>query len=84
VKGAEVVLLFKENLGVENEIRVNFRSQGGVDVNTIAGYFNGGGHRSAAGATVRGTLESVTKRVLSKVREAYRSKNKSQVTSHRS
>ncbi|MDD2703182.1 MAG: bifunctional oligoribonuclease/PAP phosphatase NrnA [Candidatus Omnitrophica bacterium] len=72
VKGTEVVLLFKENPGGEKEVRVNFRSQGNIDVNKIAGFFNGGGHKTAAGATVRGTLESVAGRVLNKVREAYR------------
>ncbi len=72
VKDAEVVLLFKENLGVENEIRINFRSQGAIDVNRIAGMFNGGGHKTAAGATVRGPLDNVIRTVLNKVREAYR------------
>ncbi|MFA5362218.1 MAG: bifunctional oligoribonuclease/PAP phosphatase NrnA [Candidatus Omnitrophota bacterium] len=74
VKGGEVVLLFKENLGVENEIRVNFRSQGAIDVNKIAGFFNGGGHKTAAGATIHGTLASAVKMVLNKVRAAYREK----------
>ncbi|MFA5410993.1 MAG: bifunctional oligoribonuclease/PAP phosphatase NrnA [Candidatus Omnitrophota bacterium] len=70
VKGVEVVVLFKENLGGKGEIRVNFRSQGKVDVNKIARFFGGGGHKTASGATIRGKLEQVRKKVLAKIREA--------------
>lgn len=69
IKGAEAVVLFKENLGVKNEIRINLRSQGQVDVNRIAQFFGGGGHRSASGATVHGKLEDVRRRVLAKIKE---------------
>ena len=69
IKGVEVVALFKENLGVKNEIRVNFRSQGKVDVNKIAQFFGGGGHKTASGATVRGKLDDVRRRVLAKIKE---------------
>jgi phosphoesterase RecJ-like protein len=72
IKDAEVVVLFKENLGVKDEIRVNFRSQGKVDVNKIAAYFGGGGHRTASGATIRGPLDSVRKKVLAKIKENLR------------
>jgi len=70
IKDAEVVVLFKENLGVENEIRVNFRSQGKVDVNKIAQFFGGGGHQSASGATIHGKIDNVRRRVLAKIKEA--------------
>jgi len=70
IKGTEVVLLFKENLGTKNEIRVNFRSQGRVDVNKIAAFFGGGGHKTASGCTMKGTLATVRKKVLAKVRQA--------------
>jgi len=69
VKDAQVVVLFKENLGVKNEIRVNFRSQGRADVNKIAQFFGGGGHKTASGATVRGKLDEVRKKVLAKIKE---------------
>lgn len=70
IKDAQVVVLFKENLGVRNEIRVNFRSQGEVDVNRIAQSFGGGGHRTASGATVRGRIDDVRRRVLAKIKES--------------
>ena len=65
VKGVEVAVLFKENLAAKNEIRVNFRSQGRVNVNSIAGHFGGGGHTTAAGATVHKPLAMARRSVLS-------------------
>lgn len=42
----------------ENRIRVSFRSKGKVDVNFLARkYFNGGGHRNAAGAFFNGSIK---------------------------
>jgi len=69
IKGVEVVALFKENLKDKNEIRVNLRSQGEVDVNKIAAYFGGGGHKTASGITIRGNIEQVTRKVLGKIKE---------------
>jgi phosphoesterase RecJ-like protein len=69
IKDVEVVALFKKNLGVKDEIRVNLRSQGKVDVNKIASCFGGGGHRTASGATIHGKLDSVRKKVLAKIKE---------------
>jgi phosphoesterase RecJ-like protein len=70
IKGAEVCALFKENLGVKDEIRINLRSQGKVDVNKIAAHFGGGGHRTASGATVHGKINQVRKRVLARIKES--------------
>lgn len=70
IKDVEVVVLFKENLGTKNEVRVNFRSNGRVDVNRIANFFGGGGHRTASGATVRGRIDQVQKKVLAKIKES--------------
>ena len=70
VKGIEVALLFKENLGARNEVRVNFRSQGNVDVNKIAAFFGGGGHKTASGCTLKGSIAGVRKKVLAKVRQS--------------
>jgi len=70
IKDVEVVVLFKENLGVKDEVRVNLRSQGKIDVNRIASLFGGGGHRTASGATVHGKIEDVRRKVLAKIRES--------------
>jgi len=69
IKDVEVAVLFKENLGVKNEIRINFRSQGKVDVNKIAQFFGGGGHKTASGATIYGKIDDVRRRVLAKIKE---------------
>lgn len=69
IKGVEVAVLFREAPGVANEVRVNFRSRGKVDVNRIAQGFSGGGHKTASGATIKGSLEQARKKVLAKIRE---------------
>lgn len=72
IKDTEVAVLFKENLGVKNEVRVNFRSQGKIDVNKIAGCFGGGGHKTASGCTIHARLEQSRSKVLKKIEEAMR------------
>lgn len=70
IKGVEVVVLCKENLG-KDEVRVNLRSQSPkVDVNKIARFFGGGGHKAASGCTIKGRIEVVRKKVLAKVSES--------------
>jgi phosphoesterase RecJ-like protein len=70
IKDVEVAVLFKENLWQNGEVRVNFRSQGKVDVNKIAGFFGGGGHKTASGATIHGSIDQVRRRVLAKIKES--------------
>jgi len=69
IKGVEVVLLFRE-LKNKNQVRVNFRSQGSVDVNKIAVSLGGGGHKSASGCTLKGGLKKAEDLVISKVKRA--------------
>lgn len=70
IKGAQAAVLFKENLGAKNDVRINLRSQGKPDVNKIARFFGGGGHKTASGATVKGNINDVRKRVLAKIKES--------------
>jgi phosphoesterase RecJ-like protein len=76
LKGVEVVALFKENLKSGGEIRVNFRSQGKIDVNKIAGYFGGGGHKTASGATIKGSMDDIKIKVLKKIKSALADENR--------
>lgn len=69
IKGVEVCALFKENLSRENEVRLNLRSEGKVDVNKIASFFGGGGHKTASGATVKGDIDQVRRKVLARIKE---------------
>ena len=68
LKGADVALLFREVSPVQ--YRVSLRSRGAVDVARIAAAFQGGGHSSAAGCTVEGTLSEVKAKILERVRAA--------------
>lgn len=68
VAGSEVALLMTEQ--PREAVRVNFRSRSAIDCSQLAGQFQGGGHRAAAGATVAGDFEQVRTRVLHAVRTA--------------
>lgn len=63
IEGVEVALLFKE-IHRGQEVRVNFRSTGAVDVNEIAGVFGGGGHKMASGATLKGNFKDIIAKVV--------------------
>lgn len=68
VKGIEVAVFFREE--VKNRCKVSLRSKGKVNVADIAKTFGGGGHISAAGCVVNGSLAEVKKKVLKTVRKA--------------
>lgn len=53
----------------ENCYVVGFRSRDKIDVGTIAASFGGGGHKLAAGATIKGTKDSIIKALLDKLQE---------------
>ena len=65
VKEIQAVVFFKQSEG--DEYRVSLRSKGDIDVGAVAKEFGGGGHKNAAGCTVRGDIESL-RRLLSKRR----------------
>jgi len=58
-----VFLLFKKE--DKKKTRVNFRSRGRVDVNRIAKFFGGGGHKNASGTTVEEPIEKAERKVVS-------------------
>lgn len=72
IKGVEVAVLFREDFSARGEVRVNLRSQGRLDVNRVAAQFGGGGHRTASGCTIKGTLQKAETAVLAKIREKLR------------
>jgi phosphoesterase RecJ-like protein len=57
VKAIEAVAFFKEV--ADGDWRVSLRSKGDVDVGAIAQRYGGGGHRNAAGCSVRGHVASL-------------------------
>lgn len=68
IEGVEVGVLFKQTEA--NRYKVSFRSGGRADVAKVAQQFGGGGHIRASGATLEGSLEEVTERVLAAAEEA--------------
>jgi bifunctional oligoribonuclease and PAP phosphatase NrnA len=64
VKGVKIAVAFKES--VKGLIKVSFRSNDGIDVNSLANQFGGGGHPAASGCTLRGSMEEVKDVVIKK------------------
>ena len=62
IVGVEVAAAFREE--GDGEFRVSFRSKGRMDVSAVASALGGGGHRNAAGCTVRGSLGEVKRTVF--------------------
>jgi phosphoesterase RecJ-like protein len=63
---AVIAVCFKET--APGQIRLSFRSKGAIDVAALAALWGGGGHRNAAGATVRGELDAVERTVIAAAR----------------
>lgn len=68
VGSMEVVAMLKES--ADGGVKISLRAQRGIDVQAIARQFGGGGHKKAAGASVRGSLETVLPDVERAVRDA--------------
>jgi len=67
LQGVEVFLLFKRV--DKKRTRVNFRSRSYIDVNKIAKFFGGGGHKRASGTTIGASLEAAEKKVISFIKK---------------
>ncbi len=68
IEGVKVGITAKQT--GEEEFKVSLRTYPPLDASAICKRLGGGGHVSAAGATVEGTLEEVKKKVLAVVKEA--------------
>ncbi len=67
IKGIRFSALLKDRNG---EIRISFRSTGDFDVNLFAKkYFEGGGHKNAAGGRSKESLEKTVKRFKTAIKE---------------
>jgi bifunctional oligoribonuclease and PAP phosphatase NrnA len=67
IKGIKIAIAFKQIS--KDTIKVTLRSNDGVDVNKLAKAFNGGGHASASGCTVKADMAPAVKMVLAKAKE---------------
>lgn len=68
IGGTQVAVIFVEQQS--GGFKISFRSRSNVDCSKIAENWGGGGHKAAAGAFVKGTLDEVQPRVLDVVRSA--------------
>lgn len=62
---AEIILLLREN---EGKIDASVRTTKGVDALKVVGFWNGGGHKAAAGFDVPGPLADAERKVVKQVR----------------
>jgi phosphoesterase RecJ-like protein len=67
VKEILAVVFFKQTEG--EEYRVSLRSKGSIDVGALAKEFGGGGHRNAAGCTVKGPIDTLQKQFIEKIEQ---------------
>jgi len=61
----QAVVFFKATSA--GEVRVSMRSKYDVDVRVVASSYGGGGHKNAAGFTVRGRLDDVRPEIIGKL-----------------
>jgi phosphoesterase RecJ-like protein len=62
IRDHDIFIVFSEQ--PQGEIKVSWRASPGIDVSNVALDFGGGGHPAAAGATIKGDLDSVQRLVL--------------------
>jgi phosphoesterase RecJ-like protein len=60
-----VALLKRQN---GNVFRVSLRSKGAVDVRAVASVWDGGGHRNAAGCTVKGVEADIRQAIVTEMK----------------
>ena len=70
IEGTELAILFRET--ADGATKISFRSNGEIDVNSLARQFGGGGHVKAAGALVGEPLPQARARALDAARAALR------------
>ncbi len=67
MKKIEVTALLRED--GPTETKVSLRARGGINMARIAESFGGGGHKNAAGCTIKADIETAKAEVLRKVKE---------------
>ncbi len=68
VKEIQAVVFFKQIEG--EEYRVSMRSKGDIDIGAVSKEFGGGGHKNAAGCTVKGGIDALQKLFVEKIDDA--------------
>ena len=73
VEEVEAVAMLKES--EPGVYRTSLRSKGDVNVAKVAEKFGGGGHRNAAGCTLKGNWEEVESEIVSLLQDAVKRAN---------
>jgi len=68
IEGVQVGILFRE--AAPGTYKISMRSKGAVDVAELTKSFGGGGHRNAAGCSVKGSLEEVKATIIKAIMAA--------------
>ncbi len=69
IDGVEAAVFLRET-PEQDQFRLSLRSRRTLDVSVIAERFGGGGHRTASGCSMAGTLVEVTSRIVEDLRQA--------------
>jgi phosphoesterase RecJ-like protein len=67
-----VAVVFLKQIGGD-EYRVSLRSKGDYDVGSVAKAYGGGGHKNAAGCTVRGPIDQLRAQLVDRVQRVLQS-----------
>lgn len=65
IENVEIAVLLKEVN--KKEIKVGLRSKGNYDVSEIAAFFGGGGHKNAAGCTIKASIEEAKNILIDRI-----------------
>ncbi|NLD50122.1 MAG: bifunctional oligoribonuclease/PAP phosphatase NrnA [Clostridiaceae bacterium] len=67
VGDVEVAVLMRQK--TNGEFKINFRSKNYVDVSEIANKLSGGGHKRAAGCTIKGSMKEIKELILKEIKQ---------------
>jgi phosphoesterase RecJ-like protein len=71
IDGVRVGIYFRETRET-GTVKVSMRSNGGIDLNSFARRFGGGGHKSASGITLHTTIDDAKRKILASLSKAIR------------
>jgi len=72
IKGVNVAVFFREDMKKDNLFHASFRSSGKIDVNKVASFFGGGGHKNASGCILKGNFEDAKRKVLKRIGDEFK------------
>ena len=79
VAGNEIALFFYQIPDRTKETRCSIRTRGDWDATVLAGKFGGGGHRKAAGCTIKAPLATAKRQMRAAVKDLLKGRLKTEV-----